>query len=269
MPRPVEILAPPGVAGADASAASAQAAVSWDDERILRERRAARGWDGGEIRSRLEHPAWRAVARLLRGESGGLLVLTPAAEPDAETREAMALLEPLPGMALAPLRLAFASSGALEFALLAAPPAAPHALAQAIATAAAVIAQHWEQEMHPVLVDFSLAAGSAPFAAALAAVRARGEARAAELYSPFFYRHGVLKAESLLAAILNVSPASPLIAIPGLGGGWLPSAETAPATGAWLAGAEKPLAWLPVSAGPAPRARTLAALRLLAAPPAD
>lgn len=240
------------------------------DERILHERRAARGWDTGEIRRRLDHPAWRAVARLLRGESGGLLVLTPDGGPDAETQEAMALLEPQAGMALTPLCLAFAPSGAIQYALLADPPAAPRALAQAMATAASVIAQRWEQAMHPVLVHFGLAGGSTPFAAALAALRASREARAVELYSPFFYRHGILQAESLLTAMLSRSPPSPLLAVPGLDGHWTVALAAAGRTGALLAGAEKPLAWLPLSAGPEPRARTLAALRLLAAaPPAD
>lgn len=227
------------------------------EARILRERRGARGWDGEEIQRRLAQPVWRAVVRLIGGECAGLLLMAP----DGEARAALGLLEPAAGMELAPLRLAVGAGGALDYALLAAPPAAPGALAAAMAAAGAAISRAWEQTLRPVVVDFSPAGGK--MAAATAAPRERDGAQNIQLYSPFFYSHGVLRAEALLAAIRERGPAAaPLIAVPALGGAFAArlAAEGGRLSGTLLAGAERPAAWLEVDASAEQIALTLQAL---------
>ncbi|MGH9507237.1 MAG: hypothetical protein ACRD13_09970 [Terriglobales bacterium] len=235
------------------------------DARILRERRGARGWDGEEIQRRLAQPAWRAVVRLIGGDCAGLLLMAP----DGEARAALGLLEPAAGMDLAPLRLAMGAGGALDYALLAAPPAAPGALAAAMATAGAAISRAWEQTLRPVVVDFSPAGGK--LAAATAALRERDGAQNIQLYSPFFYSHGVLRAEALLAAIRERGPGAPLIAVPALGGAFAArlAAEGGHLSGTLFAGAERPAAWLEADASAEQIALTLQALARAGSADAD
>lgn len=278
MPSRIETL---DLSGA-ASGFSAVPPPLWADyERVVRERRAGRGWSGEEIRRRLAHPAWRAVAGLLRGESEGLLLLTAGAAPDAETSAALSLVEPRPRSALAPLRFrldvqgARAQSGAgprwsprpsLACAVLATPPAAPRALADAVATVAA-LAAGWERKLHPVLVEFGFGdpGPRAAFANALATARSGGDTvQSLRLYSPLFYAHGMLRAPALLAAILDRSASPPLIAIPGLGD-WSAALASGGAdwTGVLLGGGEKPIAWLPAAASAEQKNLTLQALEIL------
>ncbi|MGH9491529.1 MAG: hypothetical protein ACRD17_13530 [Terriglobales bacterium] len=249
-------------AGVDAALVPAAAAADSPppreaaDARILRERRGARGWDGEEIQRRLAQPAWRAVVRLIGGECAGLLLMAT----DGEARAALGLLEPAAGMDLAPLRLAVGAGGALDYALLAAPPAAPGALAAAMAAAGAAITRAWEQTLRPVVVDFS--PGDGKMAATTAVPRERDGAQNIQLYSPFFYSHGVLRAEALLAAIRERGPGAPLIAVPALGGAFAArlAADGGRLSGTLLAGAERPAAWLEADASAEQIALTLQAL---------
>ncbi len=270
-PALAEALRRAAAAGVDArlappAAAPLPAPTLGDYERVLRERRGARGWDAAEIRRRLEQAPWAAVARLLRGETAGLLLLAGA----EQVRPPLALMEPAPGMALAPLRLALAADGQPVYGLLGALPAGAGAAAAAVESANQAIGRALNARLTPTLVYFGVGgddAAAAPATALEAALRARAfGARTIALYSPFFYAHGVLQAALVLATIRE-QVAAPLIAAPHLAAALetgltnAPPAETPPLTATWLAGAERPAAWAEPDAG----AQALAAtLRLLA-----
>lgn len=252
---------------APAADAPLSSPVRADYERVLRERRAARGWDAAEIRLRAADPVWRAVVRLLRapvsgaaGHPAALLLIAP--QPAAEA--AAGLLEPAAGMSLAPLRLAFSADGAPAFALLAAAPDAAGAAAAALTSARQAIGRALDLRLTPVVVHFSHSA-DARAAAVEDTLRAHGDVQAVELYSPFFYDHGVLQAPRVLAAVREKVPA-PLIWAPQLGAALAAALAAAPPSGTvltatWLAGAERTIAW----AEPIASAEALGAtLRLLA-----
>lgn len=253
---------------APAAEAPLSSAVRADYERVLRERRAARGWDAAEIRLRAADPVWRAVIRLLRAPVAGTAAGHPAAllliAPQSASLSAADLLEPARGMSVAPLRLALTADGAAAFALLAAAPAAPGAAAAVLTSGRQAIRRALDLRLTPVVVHFSHAA-DAQAAAVESAVRAHGEAQAVELYSPFFYDHGMLRAARVLAAVREKVPA-PLIWAPQLGAAFPAALAAAPPagtalTGTWLAGAERPIAWAESAASAATLSATL---RLLA-----
>lgn len=256
--------------GADAPLSSP---VRADYERVLRERRAARGWDAAEIHLRAADPVWHAVVRLLRAPVSGAAAGHPAAllliAPQPAAEAAAGLLEPAAGMSLSPLRLAFSADGAPAFALLAAAPDAAGAAAAALTSARHAIGRALDLRLTPVVVHFSHSA-DARAAAVEDTLRAHGDVQAVELYSPFFYDHGVLQAPRVLAAVREKVPA-PLIWAPQLGAALAAALAAAPPSGTvltatWLAGAERTIAWAEPTASAEALAATLHLLARAAAP---
>ncbi len=241
-----------------AAAPEGRRLAAW--QRLLRERRAARGWDEIAAARALQAPGIRAIAALLNRDCDAALL----ALPETECRPALALLEPQgSGRAAVPAHFATpagedftAPRAAASYAWLSPPRAATVGeIADTLASAAAWMGARAGCAATAVVVQF--AAGKNPAARQARAVgehvKSRAQAAQVEIYSGLFYRHGQLEASRLLSAIRAALPSGAQASLPvcwspqldlaalghGLneeGGGW---------SGAILAGAEAVAAMLP------------------------
>ncbi len=246
-------------------------------QRLLRERRAARGWDELAAARALESPAMRAIAALLdRACDAALLTL-----PERDSRAALALLEPVGGGRAALARFASppGNSEALagSFAWLELPAVTTVGeSALALATAAHWLGLHLGCPAFPVVVHFAAGKNNSPRRAQVVSehLRSRAASLRIDLYSGLFYRHGELESARLLEAVRNAFPAEARESLPVC---WSPQLDLSAfghhlllAGGAWsgavLAGAEALAALLPAPACAAARRATLLWLARLAAP---
>lgn len=263
----------------DSDAVAGNANHEADLRRLLRERRAARGWDEADATQALQSPAMRAIAALLERKCQAALLALPA----QESRTALALLEPEGNRVSVPAY--FATPPGTEAAdrptdstvwLEPTRTATVGEIAAMLISAAGWLSARLGCPTLPVIVQF--AAGKNPSARLAQAVAEHVKTRAAmqrvDLYSGLFYRHGELEATRLLAALrAELSGEEAKAALPVC---WSPQLELAAlgatltrAGGSWsgavLAGAEAVAGMLPPPASAGARRTTLAWIARLAA----
>lgn len=265
-------LAAPAERGVRLRSAGAETAAEprRDAARVLAERMAPRGFDQEAVAAALREPLLAALARLLGGQTAGLI----AAGDETAAQAAWRWLEPAAGGALARLRVG-RGAGAAEASF-----AWAEAVIGAPAAAGLSAAATWLMRAlaRPVAVAVvSFAGGVNPrrgeWEETWRALRARAAAAPQpvpppqwiELYSPLFYPDGQLQAGALLETVARkTAPALPLIWAPRV-----PARELAAAlasqggalSGTLLAGAERPVASLGPGASAAEVEFTVTAMR--------
>ncbi len=243
---------------------AARQRAAW--ERLWLERRRGRGGSSGEAEAALAEAPTRAMLALLAQECDAAVL----SEADAGWQRAWALLEPAaPGGVCADLWIA-ELPGAATVGWCAWPGSEQLSrAADALATASATLSQIAGAPAVPVLLDFSNGRDhSRPQLERLAATLAarRPGARLVQIYSPFFFEQGQLRARNLLAAIGRQAPGTLLLCGPRLHGAELAAAIEAEGgswAGALAAGAERPAARLCAQATPAQVAATIGRLARL------
>lgn len=286
MSRPLRIAVPEALRAAAVPAAAARPApvllapaepdaarqrAAW--ERLWLERRRGRGGSPGEAEAALALAPVRAMLALLAQECDAALL----SEADAGWERAWELLEPAtPGGVCAELWIA-ALPGAGGRATTTGWCAWPGTerlswAADTLANAADTLGRIAGAAATPVLLDFSNGRDPArPQLERLAATLAARQpaTRLIQIYSPFFFEQGQLRARSVLAAVERQVPGTLLLCGPRLQRAELAAALEAEG-GSWAgplaAGAERPAARVAAPATPSRVAATLERLAQLAAP---
>lgn len=213
--------------------------------RLLLERRRARGWDEVRAAAALASPSVRALIAVVEREFEGLVV-----EGSTDRATLDGLLETVPGTQITAVWMGRTADAAHTFGWI----DWPHNVSEAQMAAALKTASEWLRVLRreptvPALVRF--AGGPDPRAGQIErfhqTLAARCQAFDVPLYSPLFFDQGRLQASRLAAAVqqaIRPEMCLPVLCVPQLereefsrrlraeGGQW---------TGAWLAGAERPV----------------------------